>query len=63
MHVRRGLGRDMNPKNDDACTDDLPNGDGYPELTDHELEKFVPVLIEALTFPPPPIGWKPGDGG
>ncbi|WP_155414593.1 hypothetical protein [Neorhizobium galegae] len=53
----------MNPKNDDACSDDLPNGDGYPELTDDELEKFVPVLIEALTFPSLPIGWKPGDGG
>lgn len=54
MHVRRGLGRDMIPKSDDARSDDLPKEDDYSELNDDELEEFAFVLIEALTFPPPP---------
>lgn len=56
MHVRRGLGRDMIPKNEDAGSDDLPNEDDYSELTDGELEEFASVLIEALTLPPQATG-------
>lgn len=52
MHVRRGLGRDMIPKNNDGCPDDLPKGHDYSELTDGELEELAFVLIEALTIPP-----------
>jgi hypothetical protein len=63
----------MIPRNDDACSDDLPDEDDYPELTDDELEELASVLIEALTIPPPPTGQNPldqdgyfrspGDGG
>ncbi|MBP2561804.1 hypothetical protein J2T08_002725 [Neorhizobium galegae] len=42
----------MIPKNNDGCSDDLPNGDDYSELTDGELQEFAFVLIEALTIPP-----------
>lgn len=60
MHVRRGLGRDMNPKNNDGCSDNLPIGDDYSEFTDSELEELAFVLIQALTIPPLSACSRPG---
>jgi hypothetical protein len=60
MHVRRGLGRDMNPKNNDGCSDNLPTKDDYSEFTDGELEELAFVLIQALTIPPLSACSRPG---